>query len=245
MGKTNNPLKTNTFKGAKQEEEPIVPPSAEPSVKKKRKEKEKEKVKEKAPRREKTEEEIEKSMRRYRVVGLLFLLMAAFLLFSFVSYIQSWKVDFNYTDTVYRHFTLNYFVDPAIRVENFMGKIGALAAYLFISKWFGVASFLFVGVLVVSGARLFFRFTLLPVWKTIEYSFYGILWLPVTLGLLFPQNDILYGIYGYQMNVWGLEYLGNGGALTAPCLYRSRIPHPGIQYPFPLVQGQNGSRDPR
>lgn len=207
MGKTNNPLKTNTFKGAKQEEDPVVPPpAAEPSGKKKKKEK-----REKAPRREKTEEEKEKSMRRFRVAGLLFLLIAAFFLFSFVSYIQSWKVDYNYTDTVFRHFTLNYFVDPSIRVENFMGKFGALVAYLFLSKWFGVASFLFIVVLVVSGARLFFQFTLLPVWKTIQYSFYGILWLPVMLGLMFPQNDILYGVYGYQMNVWGLEYLGMSG----------------------------------
>lgn len=208
MGKTANPLKENILRGEKKEEEPVAPPPAETPAKKKKKEKEK---KAKESPAEKTPEQKERALRRFRVFGLLFILLGTFLLFSFTSYIQSWKADYNFTDTVFQHFSLNYFLDKGIRVENFMGKLGALCGYLFISKWFGVASFLFILVLAVSGIRLFFLVRILPVWKTIEYSFYGILWLPVFLGLVFPQNDILYGVYGYQMNVWGMEYLGISG----------------------------------
>jgi len=215
MARLSNPVKANTFKGDKQEEEPIIPPPVDDAVPGKEKKKGKEK-KEKAPPkervpRERTPEEKEKSVRRYRVVGLLCLLLSAFMLFSFTSYLQTWKSDYNFTDTILRHFKMDLFLDQNIQVENVMGKIGALVSYLFISKWFGVSSLLFILILAVLGIRLFLHYTRIPVWKTIEYCFFCILWFPVLLGMVFPQQDLLYGVYGYQMNVWGMEYLGYTG----------------------------------
>lgn len=215
MGRTANPLKTNTLKGEPKEELPLQPPPQENPQEKKRTSRKKEPVaqQDEPVKKEKTPEEAEKILRRFRVAGLFFLLLATYLLFAFTSYLESWKTDYTFSDTVFQHFSMKYFLDDTIRVDNFMGKIGALTGYLFISKWFGVASFLFILVLAVSGIRFFLQVIWLPVWKTIEYSFYTILWLPVALGLAFPQHDILYGVYGYQMNIWGMEYLGFSGLI--------------------------------
>jgi len=44
--------------------------------------------------------------------------------------------------TRYFHFSLNHFLESKTP-ENWVGKIGALSAYLFISQWVGVAFILF------------------------------------------------------------------------------------------------------
>ncbi|MFH1161215.1 MAG: DNA translocase FtsK 4TM domain-containing protein [bacterium] len=163
--------------------------------------------------KEVTDQDREKRDQKFRVLGLFLLLFGLFLLFSFLSWIQSWELDYNFTDTLFKHFSFTYFFDKSIHVENWMGKSGALIAYLFITKWFGISSFFVVLVLMTIGTWLFFRHKLLPVGKTVKYSFFGILWFPVLFGLLFPENDILSGIYGFQMNRWMMEYLGISGLI--------------------------------
>ena len=163
MAKTNRPLKSNIFRDGQPAEEPAVPPAEEKPKKKEKKPA--------PPKKEVTAEQVERRLRRFRVIGLLMLIVASFLFLSFISYLQTWKSDFNYANTVFQHFSTGFFLDKSIHVENWMGKIGALTAYLFISKWFGIASFFFILILLVSGIRLFFLFQLLPVWKTFEYYF--------------------------------------------------------------------------
>jgi DNA segregation ATPase FtsK/SpoIIIE, S-DNA-T family len=205
MAKTNHPIKANTFKEEKVAGEPVAAP---PEKQEKKKDKKPAKT-----TREVTPEQVERRLRRFRVFGLFLLLIGAFMLFSFVSYLLTWKIDYNYANTVFQHFTPDFLFDTSIHLENWMGKFGALIAYLFISKWFGVASFFFILILLVTGTRLFFLLQVLPAWKTFEYSFFAILWLPVTLGLALPDTDILYGVYGFQMNIWLTEYLGTSGLI--------------------------------
>ncbi len=217
MAKQNNPFRTNTLREDPVEEN--IPAESSPATGKKEKaakeirEKEKKQKPVKPPREKKvrTEEEIAKLEQRYRVLGLFFILFAFYLLFSFTSYILTWKSDFSFTDTIFKHFTVATFFDNKIPVENWMGKLGALTGCLFISKWFGVASFLFIVVFFNTGMKQFFHIRIFPVWKTLEHCFFGIIWIPVALGLLIPGNDILSGVYGYQMNLWLVEFLGTSG----------------------------------
>ena len=92
-----------------------------------------------------------------------------------------------------------------------MGKIGALTAYLFISKWFGVASFFFVIILFNTGMKQFFHIQILPVLKTLEYCFWGILWVPVLMSMVVPGDDLFSGVYGFQLNISLTEFLGTSG----------------------------------
>jgi len=235
MGRNSNPLKTNTFKEETLPGEASALPQEE-GLKKPGKErkppKEKAPPKEKKPRKEKSEADIEKSTRRFRVGGLFMMLLGMFLLFSLVSYLQTWKNDFNFSDTVFRHFSFGYYSDSAIQVDNWMGKLGALAGYLFISKWFGVSSLLFVVILFNTGIRQFFLYKILPVWRTIEYSFFAILWVPVFLYLVFPGEDILYGVYGFQTSLWLTEYLGTSGLVLVLIFTGLSILILGFNIPF-------------
>jgi len=167
----------------------------------------------KSTKKELTEEELAKRDQKFRVLGLFLLVFGLFLLFSFLSWFQSWEVDYNFSDTIFKHFSFSYFFDKSIHVENWMGKTGAIVSYLFIMKWFGIASLFIVLIILISGVRLFFHYKRIPLFTTIKYSFFGILWIPVFLGLLFPSKDILSGVFGYQMNQWLLEYLGFSGLI--------------------------------
>ncbi len=217
MVKQNNPLRTNAFKGDQNAEN--IPdeglPASDKKEKRTREKKEKEKkekpVKPPTVKRVRSEQEIAKSEQRFRVLGLFYLLFAFYLLFSFTSYLITWKADFSFTDTVFKHFSVNAFFDNKVPAENWMGKLGALTGYLFISKWFGVASFLFVVVCFNTGMKQFFHLAIFPVWKTLEYCFFGIIWIPITLGLFVPGDDLLSGVYGFQMNLWLIEFLGTSG----------------------------------
>ncbi|MEI6434681.1 MAG: DNA translocase FtsK 4TM domain-containing protein, partial [Bacteroidota bacterium] len=170
MARAINPGKTNTFREESKEENIREDSIPEPEIAAKKEKKKKETVSEKTkPPKEKnipTQKELAHREQRFRVVGLFFLLFSLYLLFSFTSYLLSWQSDFSFTDTIFKHFTFDRLFENKIPVENWMGKIGALTAYLFISKWFGVASFFFVIILFNTGMKQFFHIQILPVLKT-------------------------------------------------------------------------------
>lgn len=82
------------------------------------------------------------------ILGVTTIFMAAFLILAFISYFFTWKVDqsFQYSKVI---------SNAEISVENWSGKAGAHFANLFISKWFGIASFTFPFLLFVIGIRFF------------------------------------------------------------------------------------------
>lgn len=213
MAKQTNPLKANTFR-----EEPVtevtpeIKPEEEPKKSRRNPEKKerpvnpKKKPKEKKPRKP-------GDGRHYRVAGLFCLLLAGYLLFAFISYTQSWRADFDFSNKVFSDLSLNTFLHYNSPIDNWMGKFGALISYLFITSSFGVASFLFVLILFTLGMKLFFNVILFPLWRTVKYSFFGIVWIPVALSVAFPGMDYLYGIYGYQLNIVLTEFLGYPGLI--------------------------------
>jgi len=227
MARNYNPLKSNVFKDEANPEQEIPSPSVEEPVKqrKTRKEKpvsEKKPKKEKPPvkKREPSPHEIEKKERRLRVWGLFLLLLAVYLLLAFISYLQWWKTDYSYADTVFKHFSFDTFRSGDVHCQNWMGKTGALVSYIFITNWFGIASFLFVLILAAWGIKWLLRLNFLAPWKTMEYSFFGIIWVPVFLGLVLPTDrldtGVLFtGVYGFQMNIWLLDFLGYSGLAIA------------------------------
>ncbi|MEI6174246.1 MAG: DNA translocase FtsK [Bacteroidota bacterium] len=212
MARQINPPRTNTFKEETREEtlSPEISPVAEkPAPKAPVK-------KAKTPKAQKEKKVLSdhdqtKREQRYRILGLFFLLVSFFLLFSFNSYLLTWRSDFSFTDSVFKHFSFNVFFDNKQPVENWMGKIGALTGYLFLSKWFGIASYCIIVILFNTGMMQFFHIRILPILKTLEYGFYIIIWLPVVMGLVAPGNDLYTGVYGFQMNLWLVDFLGTSG----------------------------------
>jgi len=95
-----------------------------------------------------------------------------------------------------------------------MGRLGAIAAHWFIKQWFGLASYLFLLAFFVLGFRLLFRHDLLPLKKTLGYSFFFLIWTSAFLGFVVPPGEwsVLGGVFGYESRLWLTGLLGYFGA---------------------------------
>lgn len=141
------------------------------------------------------------------LMGIFFLSFAIYLLFAFISYLFTWKVDQSTLDISF----INLFKDANIRVDNWSGKLGAMLAYTFMYKWFGVASFLFVFLLGLLGIRLL-NYRLLSLRKSIKYSLILIIWVSIATGFLFNNSVFMPGgLHGYFMSNWMNAFVGKLG----------------------------------
>lgn len=147
-----------------------------------------------------------------KIIGL-FLLISSFLFaVAFISYLFTWKEDQSYIAATNGSWgtlfsTKQEVFDETLElpaIENKLGKLGALLANQFIFEWFGVASFLFIILLFVLGYKFLYNRSILPVWKTILYTLFGIIFLSITFGFiqdfLVDTPHILEGKFGYWTN---------------------------------------------
>jgi DNA segregation ATPase FtsK/SpoIIIE, S-DNA-T family len=148
--------------------------------------------------------------RAKQVFGAFLMLLAVFMAVAFISFIFTWKTDQN----VVFGFDWDQFLEAnPDAAKNTMGIFGALLAHLFIHKWFGVASFAIPLILFVWGARLTFKIHILPLIKTLRYSFFIVIWLALTMGLLFGASlPFLGGAFGYHGYLWLKGLMGVAGA---------------------------------
>ena len=147
-----------------------------------------------------------------KILGILLILLSLAFATAFVSYLFTWEDDQSYiagtnggwgtlfssTDEIH-----DETIDLPV-VDNKLGKFGALLANQFIYEWFGVASFLFIPVLFILGYRLLFKKSLLPLYRTVVYSFVSIVFISVTLGFLHAfmadTPHMLEGKFGFWTN---------------------------------------------
>ena len=150
--------------------------------------------------------------RTHKVGGLLLVLSAAYLTVAFVSYLFTWKID---QDLVSRSWSAIF--SPEVRVENWLGKVGALVAHRFMHTWFGLAAFAFPLWAFLAGVRVLLGTWLLPVRRTLGWTAMALFWLPTLLGFMFRSSDLLFlgGGLGYTLNSHLIGLLGGFGAGAA------------------------------
>jgi len=150
--------------------------------------------------------------RVHKVFGLFLVLTACYLLVAFTSYLFTWRMD---QDLMSRPW--GELFKPEVRVENWLGKLGALIGHRFIFIWFGVAAFVFVLWSFLAGVRLALGAWLLPPGRTLRWSLMALFWLPTLLGFIFPQGgwQIMGGGIGYAINNHLTAWLGSFGAGAA------------------------------
>ncbi len=129
-----------------------------------------------------------------KVFGLVLLLFATFLSFSFISYPFTWEDD--YSKVVGNLFS------PEVKVENWLGKFGALLSHIFIYKWFGLASFVFPFLAFITGLQITFNVGPKNIFKLYALSFFFLVFFSVTLGYLITNPTYIYfgGAYGYTIS---------------------------------------------
>jgi S-DNA-T family DNA segregation ATPase FtsK/SpoIIIE len=150
-----------------------------------------------------------KNEKTQQISGLFFILFSAYLLIAFTSFLFTWKIDQSKVELEFGEFMFN----AEILVENWLGKIGALFSHLFITQWFGISSFLFVGLFFLLGFRILFKTNLLPPKKTIKSSAFIIIWLSVLFVYFFKDSFyFLGGAVGYEVNIYLISILGSLGS---------------------------------
>src|SRR5215212_4124676 len=119
-----------------------------------------------------------KDERARQVFGAFLMLFSIFMAVSFVSFLFTWKTDQN---VVFGFGWGDFLQANPDAARNTMGIFGALLGHLFIHKWFGIASFAIPLILFVGGAKLTFKIQLLPLGKTLRYTFFIVIWLALTM----------------------------------------------------------------
>ncbi|MFM2208074.1 MAG: hypothetical protein RL213_2049, partial [Bacteroidota bacterium] len=150
--------------------------------------------------------------RTHKLFGLALLLGSVFLTVAFISNLFTWQEDQAVAGITS---AWDLLTSPDLLVKNWLGKTGALMALKFQYGWFGIASFVFPFLAFLTGVRILWGSWLLPMGRTLRYSFFGLVWLSTTLGfILHRQSELLVfaGGYGYQMSHVLSGLFGNVGA---------------------------------
>ena len=137
-----------------------------------------------------------KDRRLHLAIGFFLIVAALYLLIAFVSFLFSGPADQSVVESV-----LESSVKSAgLEIKNWLGLVGATAAYLFIFRWFGVASFLIPPLLLVGGTRIVFRQQLIRPRRAFQWVAFFLVWTSLLLG---------YGVY-HQETVADWGFLGGG-----------------------------------
>lgn len=142
-----------------------------------------------------------KSKQRRLIFGGFLVLLALFLIFAFTSFFFSWQAD------------QSLWADLTNREEiadNLGSKIGAYLSYLLMYKGFGIATFIAVWLIFLSGLKYLFNIKIALLnrwyWGTLLMVF-----LATFLGFLQGKSTILSGVSGYEVNHFLQDYFGKIG----------------------------------
>lgn len=150
-----------------------------------------------------------KNEQTQKAIGLFVLLISFFLFIAFVSYLTTWEID---QDKVLG--SVADLFSPDIKVQNWLGKIGALTSYLIIYRTFGLASFILIPILFMIGIRKLYQRQLINVSAFNAKWLFTMVWLSLVLAKTFPdQLHISGGCFGYFMNEQISNYFGNVGLI--------------------------------
>ncbi len=142
-------------------------------------------------------------------MGILFVLFSVFLLLSCLSFFGSWESDQSLVRSI--SFGMLSETQP-ILADNILGVLGAWLSYIFVYKGFGISSFAFVFLFFLLGVLLLTKLQPISISKTLRYSFFGGIWVSLTMGFLFHnQAPILAGSFGHFGNEYLKGLIGNTG----------------------------------
>lgn len=128
-----------------------------------------------------------------KILGLSLLLIAIYTAIAFTSFLFTWQAD---QDKV-----MGDLFAADVVVNNWLGKFGALLSHIFIHKWFGIASYIFSFLAMLTGLRITFNIDLLNLKKAYINCFFFLIFTSVAFGYIF--HDALFylgGAFGYTLS---------------------------------------------
>ena len=153
-----------------------------------------------------------KDRRLHLAIGFFFIIAGLYLLTAFVAFLFTGKADQSVVESV-----LHSDVKSAgLEIENWLGLVGATAAYLCIYRWFGIASFLLPPFLFLLGANIVFRKSWVSPYRAFAFTTFFLVWISLLLGyFVYRQSDItqwgfLGGGVGYELATLSSSLVGWG-----------------------------------
>lgn len=146
------------------------------------------------------------SKKQQVIFGSFLLLLGVALLFSFISYLFTWKADQSEIEVI---------VGEVQETQNWLKKFGSSVGHFFIFKGVGIAAFLFSFLLIKTGRYYFFGKEKKPLIKTWFWWIYTILWCSIFLGFFGHISGILSGTIGYEINDLSNQNIGKVGTAIA------------------------------
>ncbi|WP_452603134.1 DNA translocase FtsK 4TM domain-containing protein [Pontimicrobium sp. MEBiC06410] len=138
------------------------------------------------------------------IVGSFLIILGIILFIAFLSFFFTGEADQS---------TLSEFSSRQVKSENWLSKFGAWVSDLFIQSGFGISSFIFAGLVFLSGVYIVLD---LKKEKLRQHWFWGVLtviWLSVLLGFVAIKDGLLSGTVGYEINMYLQDYLGKIGTI--------------------------------
>ena len=138
------------------------------------------------------------------IFGSFLIILGILLLIAFVSFFFTGNADQS---------TIDNFTSRETKADNWLNKLGAWLSHFFILKGFGVSSFIFSGLIFLSGLYVLLDSSLAKLRKHWFWGLITILWFSVLLGFFNHVNDALGGTVGFEINTFLQDYIGKIGTV--------------------------------
>ena len=175
-----------------------------------------------------------KNNRTQKIIGLLLILFSVYLSIAFISYFFSWDVD---QDKVLGSNAELF--SPETKVNNWLGKLGAIVSHFFLYKGFGVASFILVPVLFLYGLQKVVERKFLQINSFNAKWLFVMVWSSLLLAGIFSDKlFFMGGGFGYFINAAISNYIGRAGlwALLAFSMLTFLVAAINLSFKFPAKQ---------
>lgn len=145
----------------------------------------------------------------HAVLGFIVLFFALSLLAASISFYFNWQADFNLSDQSFTDLVTN----ASLRAQNVFGSLGFAVAYIFVYRWFGLATFVLTFYLLIIGLRIAFNWKLAKPLRLLRNAAFWVLWLVLAISFLANDKFTIYGGgIGYYGNQWLTAVIGRLGS---------------------------------
>lgn len=136
------------------------------------------------------------------VLGSFLAITGILLFIAFISYFFTGEADQS---------TIADFTSRNVKADNWLSKSGAWLSDFFIQRSFGLASFIFSGLIFLSGIYVLINLSKVKLRKHWFWGVLIIIWVSILFGFFGEKNDILGGTIGFEVNTFLQDYIGKIG----------------------------------
>lgn len=161
------------------------------------------------------------------IVGIIFLVLGLLLFVSFLSYFFNGLIDQS---------QISDLLDKNENAENIFGKLGALLGETFILQGIGVVSFFVPIFFILLGIKVATNWKKIKPFTTLYQSIFFMIWIPILLGCILPDQHMLFGVMGFEINDFLNSFIGKWGvilllfvSLLIYCVIQFRMTYQSIQ----------------